>query len=152
MLCGPPADDCWPISCWLFSQCITHDRNAGTQGAGLQNTNNTCFLNATLQCLIHTPPLAEVLLGKRQWGGLGPVNMLSAMQQLTKDALEKRSRSLLPLQHIRALRALMPRCGLQPLPGPAVGPAALPWMMTHLLSERYAAVMAARAAHEPSMS
>ena len=81
------------------------------QGAGLQNTNNTCFLNATLQCLIHTPPLAEVLLGKREWGGRGPANMLSAMQQLTKNALEKRSRSLLPLQHIRALRALMPRCG-----------------------------------------
>lgn len=82
------------------------------QGAGLQNNDNTCFLNATLQCLIHTPPLAEVLLGKKQWAGPGPGNMLGATQQLTKSALEKRSRSLLPQQHIRALRALMPRCAL----------------------------------------
>ena len=75
------------------------------------NNDNTCFLNATLQCLIHTPPLAEVLLSSKQWGGQGPVNMLSALQQLTRAALAQRARSLLPSQHIRALKALMPRCG-----------------------------------------
>lgn len=26
------------------------------------NHGNTCFLNSTLQCLVHTPPLAQILL------------------------------------------------------------------------------------------
>ncbi|XP_069903222.1 ubiquitin carboxyl-terminal hydrolase 17-like protein 6 [Oryctolagus cuniculus] len=33
-------------------------------GAGLQNTGNTCYLNAALQCLTYTPPLANYMLSQ----------------------------------------------------------------------------------------
>lgn len=34
-------------------------------GAGLQNLGNTCYVNAALQCLSHTPPLASWMVSQQ---------------------------------------------------------------------------------------
>lgn len=39
-------------------------KSASKPGPGLLNHGNTCYLNSTIQCLLHTPPLAQVLLKK----------------------------------------------------------------------------------------
>nr|XP_042096883.1 ubiquitin carboxyl-terminal hydrolase 17-like protein 6 [Ovis aries] len=58
-------------------------------GAGLQNLGNTCYVNAALQCLSHTPPLASWLVS-RQHATLCPAGgscTLCAMQAHVTRAL-----------------------------------------------------------------
>lgn len=36
--------------------------NGSDIGPGMHNYGNTCFMNATLQCLAHVPPLAQFIM------------------------------------------------------------------------------------------
>ncbi|KAM5312329.1 ubiquitin carboxyl-terminal hydrolase 17-like protein 6 [Glossophaga mutica] len=58
-------------------------------GAGLWNLGNTCYVNAALQCLTHTPPLAGYLLSRRHSETcLKPTScVLCAMQAHLTEAL-----------------------------------------------------------------
>ena len=48
-------------------------------GPGFYNDGNSCYLNSTLQCLIHTPPLAQILIQESQivMRNIGPKNIIN---------------------------------------------------------------------------
>lgn len=75
-------------------------------GAGLVNQGNTCFLNSVLQCLTHTPPLAELALSGRKLGG----EMVGVMQQHILRAFQGAGSSFSPTSMVQSLRVVNKRC------------------------------------------
>ncbi|KAM5307538.1 ubiquitin carboxyl-terminal hydrolase 36 isoform 1-T4 [Glossophaga mutica] len=77
-------------------------------GAGLHNLGNTCFLNATVQCLTYTPPLANYLLSREHARNChqGGFCMLCVMQNHIVQAFANSGNAIKPVSFIRDLRKI----------------------------------------------
>lgn len=66
-------------------------------------------MNSVLQCLTHTPPLAEALLSGQQWDPGDGLDPLYLTQQHVIKALRSRSGTISPLAHANTLRRVCNR-------------------------------------------
>uniref|UniRef100_A0A8C4UAS1 USP domain-containing protein n=1 Tax=Falco tinnunculus TaxID=100819 RepID=A0A8C4UAS1_FALTI len=93
---------CATVLSQLFSNIISLQRRPG---AGLYNPGTTCFVNAVLQCLTYTPPLANYLLSRehssscRQQGFC----MMCIMEAHVNNVLHTSASAIMPTAIINAL-------------------------------------------------
>ena len=80
------------------------------QAARLANFGATCYLNATLQALVHTAPLAQELLANEAVVGNGREAMvLRLMQQHVRECLGGSAPYVKPGRLLQVLHKLNPR-------------------------------------------
>uniref|UniRef100_G3RX24 USP domain-containing protein n=1 Tax=Gorilla gorilla gorilla TaxID=9595 RepID=G3RX24_GORGO len=80
-------------------------RRPAAVGAGLQNMGNTCYVNASLQCLTYTPPLANCMLSREhsQTCHRHKGCMLCTMQAHVTRALYRPGNVIQPSQALAAV-------------------------------------------------
>jgi hypothetical protein len=85
-------------------------------------------MNSVLQCLTHTPPLAEVLLSEQPLAsgqargaagaaGQAGLRALAATRELVTRSLQHRVHVIPPVQHARGLRQICSRRAARPARG-----------------------------------
>ncbi|WAQ97468.1 UBP36-like protein [Mya arenaria] len=77
-------------------------------GCGFQNCGNTCFLNATMQCLVHCPPLTNYMMSGEHQATCRAVNqdrcILCNLQFLTKRGVHGVADSITPKWFVNNLQ------------------------------------------------
>ena len=74
-------------------------------GAGLTNLGNTCYMNATVQCLFRVPELRQALQGLTDGGATGSLQRMALSTRGLFQALE--SSRLFPVLAAVAVRSLL---------------------------------------------
>ncbi|XP_032828060.2 ubiquitin carboxyl-terminal hydrolase 36-like isoform X1 [Petromyzon marinus] len=78
------------------------------EGAGLDNMGNTCFLNATLQCLTYTAPLAKYLIS-RHHSGRSTENgfcIMCILERHTIATFSSKGKVIKPLEIVQNLKRI----------------------------------------------
>nr|XP_055143857.1 ubiquitin carboxyl-terminal hydrolase 17-like protein 6 [Symphalangus syndactylus] len=101
-----PCDDLAPVARQLAprEKLPLSSRGPAAVGAGLQNMGNTCYVNASLQCLTYTPPLANYMLSREhsQTCHRHKCCMLCTMQAHITRALHRPGHVIQPSQALAA--------------------------------------------------
>ncbi|PWN26444.1 cysteine proteinase [Jaminaea rosea] len=95
---------------------LTWPREARNVGAGLHNRGNTCYMNSTMQAIVHTAPLAHLLLTQdvqllkgKLGGSVKNFDPVKALQSFTQRAIGKtggRTTTTTPEEFIRNLKSV----------------------------------------------
>lgn len=104
-----------PVQKTVFMEDMTEQQLASALEvpAGLTNLGNTCYMNATIQCLRSVPELKEALKkysgGLTSGGGIVASDSITAAMRDLFNTMERSSQSLPPLVFLQVLHMAYPQ-------------------------------------------